>query len=110
MTTGRGLFHYHTGSMSERVKDIKRVVPESVVEINPADAGSRGVADGDMVTIKSRRGEIRIKARITSRSPEGVVFVPYLLGDAAVNTLTQSAHDPVAKIPELKVTAVTVSK
>lgn len=110
MTTGRGLFHYHTGTLSERVEDLNKVSPESVVEVNPVDAVLYGVAEGDMVKLRSRRGEVRIKARLTTRSPEGVVFVASLRGDVAINTLTQSSCDPVAKIPELKVTAVALSK
>jgi formate dehydrogenase alpha subunit len=108
LTTGRLLTHYHTGSMTRRVKPLDELVPENQVWINPGDAGRLGVANGEEVAVQSRRGAIRVKARITGKVPEGVVFIPFHFGESPANALTNPAVDPVAKIPEYKVAAVRI--
>ena len=80
------------------------------MEINPADARTLGVGDGDTVKVTSRRGEISLKAWVTDGIKEGVVFIPFHFVEAAANVLTKSAYDPLAKIPELKVCAVRVDR
>jgi predicted molibdopterin-dependent oxidoreductase YjgC len=68
------------------------------------------VQDGQLVKIKSRRGQIEIKVRLTNRVSEGTVFIPMHYGEAAANVITNDALDPQVKIPELKVCAVAVEK
>jgi len=108
LTTGRLLTHYHTGSMTRRVKPLNELVPENRVWINPADAERLGVAADQEVAVESRRGAIKVKARITEKVPPGVVFIPFHFGESPANALTNPALDPVAKIPEYKVAAVRV--
>ena len=108
LTTGRLLFHWHTGTMSRRSETLTDQVNEAVMEINPADAHTVGVVDGDSVKVTSRRGEISLKAWVTDGIKEGVVFIPFHFAEAAANVLTNPAYDPLAKIPELKVCAVRV--
>ncbi len=111
LTTGRQLFHYHTGSMTRRIDAINRVCPEPYIELNPDDALSLDVKDGQMVKVSSRRGSIKLKAYITETVEKGVVFIPFHFREAAVNKLTDSrALDPLCKIPELKVCAVRIEK
>jgi len=110
LTTGRVLYHYHTGSMTRRATGPVFKVPEAYVEINPADAGSIGVLDGEKVNVTSRRGSISIKAQVTERVPAGTVFIPFHFAESAANILTNNAIDPVAKIPEYKVCAVRITK
>jgi len=110
LTTGRILQHYHTGTMTRRVAGLNHIVPEAFVEINPADAKRLGVEHGQMVSVASRRGKIDIKAKVTCRVDEGVVFIPFHFVEASANVLTASNVDPLAKIPEFKVSAVSVSK
>ncbi len=110
LTTGRTIFHFHTGTMSRRVSALNREVPTGYVEINPKDAQKIGTRNGDIVTITSRRGNIKIKARITKRVNEGVVFIPFHFAECAANVLTNPALDPVAKIPEYKACACRVEK
>jgi len=110
LTTGRTIFHFHTGTMSRRVSALNREVPTRYVEINPKDAQKIGTRNGDIVTITSRRGNIKIKARITKRVNEGVVFIPFHFAECAANVLTNPALDPVAKIPEYKACACRVEK
>ena len=110
LTTGRLLAHWHTGTMTRRSETLTEQVNEAVMEINPADALTVGVGDGDIVKVTSRRGEISLKAWVTDRIKEGVVFIPFHFAEAAANVLTNSAYDPLAKIPELKVCAVRLDR
>ena len=74
------------------------------------DMAKNGLAAGDVVTIQSRRGEVAIHVRQDDGTPNGVVFIPFAYYEAAANKLTNSAYDPVAKIPEFKYCAVRVEK
>lgn len=108
LTTGRMLYHFHTGTLSRRSAGLNELNPEGTVEINPVDAAELGLEDGDMAEVESRRGKVVAKVRVTDRSPVGTVFMTFHFREAAANLLTVSALDPVAKIPEYKVCAVKV--
>lgn len=110
LTTGRNLYHFHTGTMTRKVTGLNVAEPEGVVEINPVDASSLKVADGDKVKVVSRRGEVIAKAKVTEKLPPRVVFMTFHFAESAANILTNSALDPVSKIPEFKVCAVRVEK
>lgn len=109
LTTGRNLFQYHAGSMTRRVEPIETHAGEPYVEINPVDAERLGIESGDIIKVRSRRGEINIKARITKRVNTGAVFIPMHYREAAANVITNDALDPCVKIPELKVCAVNIT-
>ena len=108
LTTGRNIFHFHTGTMTRRSAKLEAESPEGYVELNPEDAADLSVADRGQVKLVSRRGEIEAKAWVTDRVPRGLVFVPFHYAEAAANVLTIAAVDPAAKIPEFKVCAVRV--
>jgi len=108
LSTGRVLYHYHTGTMTRLAKGPTERCPESLVEIHPADAARMGIADGRTVKVVSRRGSLQAKAKVTARSEEGMVFMNFHFHEAAVNRLTNPALDPIGKIPEYKVCAVRV--
>ncbi len=110
LTTGRILYHYHTGTMTRRSEGIEALAPFCRVEINPGDAAELGLRNGDKVRVASRRGEMEATAWLTTRVPAKVVFIPFHYAESAVNKLTIKALDPVAKIPEYKVCAVQVAK
>jgi formate dehydrogenase alpha subunit len=110
LTTGRVLFHYHTGTMTRRSPTLTEQVNEAFVEIHPENAARLGVAAGDTVRVASRRGQIELAARVTEIVPPGVVFIPFHFAEAAANVLTHAALDPRAKIPEYKVCAVRVTR
>lgn len=107
-TTGRVLYHFHTGSMTRRSAGLDAIYPEAMVEINSGDAVDLGISDGDMVKVASRRGEVQAKALVSPRTDPGVVFMAWHFAEAAANKLTIAALDPTGKIPELKVCAVRV--
>ncbi len=107
-TTGRILYHYHTGTQTRRSAPLDAHVPEGVVEINARDAKRLDIVDGQSVRLASRRGEIVVKAQVSNMTESGVVFMAFHWAEAAANRLTNAALDPTAKIPEYKVCAVRV--
>ncbi|HEX9862651.1 MAG TPA: formate dehydrogenase subunit alpha [Candidatus Bathyarchaeia archaeon] len=108
LTTGRVGPHWHTGSMTRRSITLEREVSSAYIELNPEDAWKIGVRKNQMVRVKSRRGEISVRAEISTIVPPGVVFIPWHFAEAPANNLTIAALDPIAKIPELKVCAVKI--
>ena len=108
LTTGRLLFHWHTGTMTRRSPTLTDQVNEAYVEINPGDAVGIGARDEGLVRVSSRRGEITLKARVTETIKEGVVFIPVHYAEAPANALTNNALDPQSKIPEYKACAVKI--
>jgi formate dehydrogenase alpha subunit len=106
LSTGRVLYHYHTGTMTSRSQGPSERCPESLVEINPVDAEKLGLSDGQMVKVTSRRGDVQAKARITTKSAPGSIFMNFHFANAPVNLLTNPSLDPTGKIPEYKVCAV----
>jgi len=109
-TTGRVLYHFHTGTITRRSKGLNEVYPEALVEISPQDAEELKVKEGEFVEVASRRGKIKAKAQVTEKSGKGVVFMSFHFHEAAANLLTNAALDLVSKIPEYKVCAVKVKK
>ena len=92
--------------MSRRSKVLAELRPNGVVEMHPGDAAKLGFVEYDLVAITSERGRLETTLHITEKSPPGVVFMPFHWREAPVNLLTSDALDPVAKIPEYKVSAV----
>jgi predicted molibdopterin-dependent oxidoreductase YjgC len=107
LSTGRVLYHYHTGTMTRRSEPLAWAEPRGYVEINPEDAAAVDILDDRVVIIKSRRGSVRTRAKISDSVPPGTIFLAFHWREAPANMLTQDfALDPVAKIPEYKVCAV----
>jgi len=106
LTTGRVLEHWHTGTMSRRSNVLNELYPKGVVEMSPVDAARLGFVEGDVLVVTSKRGRVEVPVHITEKSPPGVVFMPFHWREAAANILTNDALDPLAKIPEYKVSAV----
>ncbi len=110
LTTERSLYHYHTGTMTRKVRSLEAARPAELLEMHPVDAGKLGMSDGETVKVVSRRGEVITRLLVTDDSPEGVVSMTFHFAESPTNVLTSTALDPVAKIPELKVCAVRVEK
>lgn len=110
LTTGRILFHYHSGNETRRVKVLDAFVPRNYVEISKEDAQNLGINNGDIVRVYTRRGSIEIQARISEKPKKGVVFISFHFREANANELTNAALDPIAKIPEFKVCACNIEK
>lgn len=111
LTTGRNLFHYHTGTMTRRASALNAHRPYNEVEINPKTAAQLGIANGEMVKLSTRRGSIELRAHVSDIVNENVVFTTFHYKEAAANMLTNAdSLDPTAKIPEYKVSAAKVEK
>lgn len=109
LSTGRILYHYHTGTMTRRSEGLDWREPRGFAEVNPVDAAAVNLRDGGPVVIRSRRGQVRTQARISERVQPGVVFLSFHWKESPANVLTQDhALDPLAKIPEYKVSAVRI--
>jgi formate dehydrogenase alpha subunit len=110
LTTGRMFAHYHTGTMTRVSPHLDTEQKTGYVEINPEDAKTLGVNDGETVRLSTRRGETEIPARVSNKVVPGLLFVPFHFAESPANILTNSAFDPIAKIPEYKVCAVKIEK
>jgi formate dehydrogenase alpha subunit len=110
LTSERSRYHFHTGTMTRRVKGLEALDGEGVLEMNPKDSSILGLSDGEMVRVISRRGAITARAKVTEVTPAEVVTMNFHFAETPINQLTISAVDPVAKIPEYKVCAVRVEK
>jgi formate dehydrogenase alpha subunit len=110
LSTGRLLYHYHTGSMSRRTEALPQYVPGPFMEMHAGDMKRLGIADGEPVRVSTRRGSIDIAARECFRVDQGSVFITFHFAEAAANMLTNDAFDPIAKIPEFKVAACQIKK
>ncbi len=110
LTTGRLLYHYHTGTMTMKSDGLNEIAPECFVEISPQDARKYEVQDGVSVDIESRRGTIRAVIKVSKMAVSGTVFIPFHYAAAAANRLTNAALDPISGIPEYKVCAVKLKK
>jgi len=112
LCTGRVLEHWHTGSMTRRVKQLHQAVSEAYVEINPADAAKLGVKANEVVRVKSRRGTVELKAVVNGRAkpPQGSVFIPFFDEKRIANILTLDSMCNISKEPDYKKCAVRVEK
>jgi len=112
LCTGRVLEHWHTGSMTMRVPELRRAVPRAVVNINPEDARKLGIERGDLVRVSSRRGSVVFPADVNGRSipARGSVFIPFFDETRMVNEITLDAYCPISKEPDYKKCAVKIEK
>ena len=111
LTTGRMFAHFHTGTMTRISPHLDVEQTTGYVNIHPDDAERLSLKSGEILVLESRRGEIEAPARITPSVPPGTLFLPIHFGETPPNVLTDGgAYDPMAKIPEFKVSAVRVNK
>jgi len=112
LCTGRVLEHWHSGSMTQRVPELHRAVPDAVVFMHKKDAKKRKLRDGQMAKLQTRRGELlaRVETRGRNRPPEGLVFIPWFDASRLVNKLTLDATDPLSKETDYKKCAVKIVK
>jgi len=109
LSTGRVLYHWHGRTMTSR-SVLDKIYPHAKVEMHPEDAKREGFTNGENVNVSSERGTITVELRVTDKSPKGVLFIPFHFADAAANKLTQDLRDPVAKIPDFKISAVKIER
>lgn len=108
LTTGKDLYHLHTGSYTRQSVALSRLAVDDRLEMNPSDAKRLGVLNGEEVRVSSRRGKIDLKVKVADRVTEGTVFATF--HSSAVNELTTDQLDAMAKVPELKICGVRIEK
>ncbi len=110
LTTGRSLYQYHTGTISGRIEGLNILYGHEIVKINPNDADVLGISNGDIVRVKSRRGDVKAQAEVTESTPPGLVAMTFHFPESPTNVLTNPAVDKVSGTPELKFCAVRIDK
>jgi assimilatory nitrate reductase catalytic subunit len=107
LTTGRNMQQYQSGTQTRRVKALNVALPEARAEIHPDLARRHGIADGDLVELRSRRGVAVLRARLTEGIRPDTVFAPFHWPGA--NALTNPALDPHSRMPAFKACAVALT-
>ncbi len=110
LITGRIREHYNNGSMTRRVPGILEIVPEEHLELSHEDAKRLRLKNDDWVKVASRRGKIKVRVKVTSRSQKGNVFLSFHFPEALSNFLTSEHRDPITGTPEYKSCAVRIEK
>jgi nitrate reductase NapA len=110
LSTGRVLEHWHSGSMTQRVPELYRAVPDALCYMHPDDAQAMNLRRGSEVKIISRRGEMRVRVETRGRNkpPRGLVFVPWFDARRLINKVTLDATDPISKQADFKKCAVRI--
>jgi nitrate reductase NapA len=112
LCTGRVLEHWHSGTMTMRIPQLHRAMPQAYCEMNRDDARALGITNGEVVVIESRRGALELPVWLDGRGqpPPGSVFVPFFDESLAINLVTLEAHDPLSKQPDYKKCAVRIRR
>lgn len=112
LCTGRVIEHWHSGTMTMRVPQLRGAMPNSYCELHPEDAAAAGIANGDDMIISTRRGEIKLTAWLNGRGrpPKGSLFVPFFDEKRLINLITLDAYCPISKEPDYKKCAARIRK
>jgi nitrate reductase NapA len=109
LTTGRVIEQWHTGTMTQRIAELRDGAGPAMIDLSPTDARRAGLRDGDAVSVTSRHGSVTGRTRITDRCPPGVLFAAFYDAKLLINDVVSPAVDPQSKEPEYKVTAVRIA-
>jgi formate dehydrogenase major subunit len=110
LSTGRRLYQYHTRTQTGRCPGINDLLPEETADISPEDAGKMGIAQGEMIRLKSRRGEVVVKAKVTDQVPPGMIWMAFHFREACANWLTNPVFDPDTLTAEYKACSARIEK
>ena len=110
LSTGRRLFHYHTRTQTGRCEGLNDLLSEETADISPEDARTLEIRQGELIRVKSRRGEVQVKAKVTDEVPRGMVWMAFHFREACANWLTNPVFDPVTQTAEYKACAVRLEK
>lgn len=109
LSTGRRLFHYHTRTQTGRA-GLDQLLSEEIADISPDDATRLGIANDEYIVVSSRRGSVKVKARVTEEVPSGLVWMTFHFREGNANWLTNNVFDPDTKTAEYKACAVKIEK
>ncbi len=110
LTTGRVIDHWHTGTMTMKVPELRRSFPKAYVEVNIEDAKAKGIKNGDDVLLETKRDKMVFQAKVSDVCRPGLIFVPWYDDKLMINQLTLNAIDKGSKQPEFKICAVRIKK
>ena len=110
LSTGRTLYNYNIGNMSQKSDAIRQKQSKAFVEMHESDAERLGVANDDLVTVATRRGEVTVRAVVGERTRPGALWMPFHFVDQPTNRITNDAFDSITRTAEYKVCAATVAK
>jgi formate dehydrogenase major subunit len=110
LSTGRRLYHYHTRTQTGNCEGLNDMLGEETADISAADAEKLNIDQNEMIRVKSRRGEVTVKARITHEVPEGLVWMAFHFREGNANWLTNPVYDPDTLTAEYKACAVSLEK
>ncbi len=109
LSTGRRLYHYHTRTQTSR-SGMDAIIKEETADISPIDAQKLGIQNGEMIIVKSRRNQVKVKANVSPRIPAGLVWMAFHFREGNANWLTNDAYDPETLTAEYKACAVSLEK
>jgi len=109
LSTGRRLYHYHTRTQTGR-SGLNYLLSEETADISAADAAALGIEHGEVIRVKSRRGQVEVKAKVTDQVPPGMVWMAFHFRDGNANWLTNAVFDPSTLTAEYKACAVRIEK
>jgi formate dehydrogenase major subunit len=110
LSTGRRLTHYHTRTQTGRCEGLNDILGEETADISPEDADELNIAHGEIIKVSSRRGEVKVKAKVTRQVPKGLVWMAFHFRENCANWLTNAVFDPITYTAEYKACAVKVEK
>jgi len=110
LSTGRRLYQYHSRTQTGRCLGLNDILGEETADISPQDAARLGIKPNETIKVTSRRGEVKVKAKVTQEVPEGLVWMAFHFREACANWLTNPVFDPVSQTAEYKACAVRIEK
>ncbi len=110
LCTGRRLYHYHTRTQTGRAAGLNDLLGEETADMSPEDGKAAGIENGEIIRVLSRRGEVRVRAKLTDRVPRGMVWMSFHFREACANWLTNPVFDPISETAEYKACAVAVER
>jgi formate dehydrogenase major subunit len=110
LSTGRRLTHYHTRTQTGRCEGFNDILDEETADISPQDAATLNIEQGEIIQVISRRGRVRVRAKITREVPKGLVWMAFHFRQNNANWLTIDAFDPITMTAEYKACAVRIEK
>ncbi len=110
LSTGRRLYHYHTRTQTGRCEGLNDLLDEETADISIDDARFMDISHGEMIKVKSRRGEVLVRANVTPEVPRGMVWMAFHFRENNAKWLTNPAFDPVTMMAEYKACSVRIEK
>lgn len=110
LSTGRRLYQYHTRTMTGRSAGLNDLQSEETADISRAEANAYGIEHGERISVRSRRGEVVVRANVTEQIPPGMVWMAFHFRENCANWLTNPVYDPKSQTAEYKACAVQIGK